>query len=369
MGAVLRIGAFGRPGRPADDCADELSVFTSEFSATPAVRGHRLLKTENVHLKTSLQAISPSPCSSLRRSTLFLGKCRTRKSIWSARMRRPWRQSFGQSFGVLFCAFLELTQETRPDPRSSQVSSKSSLTPNLLGGKPDRRNLRAGSSGAAIICRSCAERAVRETFKAAGEAPGIGPYPAASELSGRSRRSPPRSSGSARGAPASAGRREAFGTTVASGGGGCSRSSPGCACPATRTRGAVPDRPGTLTKVPSTPNSVRFRPVGANRAAPLAPFLPAWASPARAPPGRARMERGLKSVSCVSVMQAGARCRPACARHAGRRRPPFRPQAGEILAGQVIQAPIDHRRVFDAARFGLTTNRYGHTIFICRHQP
>jgi len=47
-------------------------------------------------------------------------------------------------------------------------------------------------------------------------------------------------------------------------------------------------------------------------------------------------------------MQAGARCR---------RRPAFRPQAGEILAGQVIQDPLDDlsaccaqagRRVFDA---------------------
>jgi len=37
-------------------------------------------------------------------------------------------------------------------------------------------------------------------------------------------------------------------------------------------------------------------------------------------------------------MHAGARC--------WRRRPAFRPQAGEILAGQVIQDSLDHCMVF-----------------------
>jgi len=106
--------------------------------------------------------------------------------------------------------------------------------------------------------------------------------------------------------------------------------------------GATPGAPRTLTQAPSTPNSVRFRPVGANRAARVAPFLPAWAYPARAPPGRARIKRGLKLVSCVSVMQAGTLGRPACAMHVDRRRPTFRPQPWEILAGQMIQDSLDH---------------------------
>ena len=59
------------------------------------------------------------------------------------------------------------------------------------------------------------------------------------------------------------------------------------------------------------------------------------------------MERSLKPVSCVSVMQAGTLGRPACAMHADRRRSAFRPQAGKILAGQVIQDSLDHRWVFD----------------------
>ncbi|QKK01917.1 MAG: hypothetical protein HND55_04125 [Pseudomonadota bacterium] len=54
------------------------------------------------------------------------------------------------------------------------------------------------------------------------------------------------------------------------------------------------------------------------------------------------MQRGLKPVSCVSVMQAGTLGRPAGAMHADRRRTTFRPQAGQILAGQVIQYPLDH---------------------------
>ena len=49
----------------------------------------------------------------------------------------------------------------------------------------------------------------------------------------------------------------------------------------------MPGWPRTLAKVPSTPNSFPFHPVGASRAAPVAPFLPAWTYPARAPPGRA----------------------------------------------------------------------------------
>ncbi len=109
----------------------------------------------------------------------------------------------------------------------------------------------------------------------------------------------------------------------------------------------MPGHPLTLTKVPSTPNSVRSRPVGANRAAPVTPFLPAWAYPARAPSGRARMERSLKPVSCASVMQTGTHGRPACAMHVDRRPPTFRPQARKILAGSVIQDSLDHRRVFD----------------------
>ncbi len=56
------------------------------------------------------------------------------------------------------------------------------------------------------------------------------------------------------------------------------------------------------------------------------------------------MERGLKPVSCVLVMQAGTLGRPACAR----RCPAVRPQSRKIVFGQMIQDPLDDRRVFDA---------------------
>jgi len=42
------------------------------------------------------------------------------------------------------------------------------------------------------------------------------------------------------------------------------------------------------------------------------------------------------------MTQAGTLGRPAGAMHADRRRTTFRPQAGQILAGQVIQNPLDH---------------------------
>ena len=55
-----------------------------------------------------------------------------------------------------------------------------------------------------------------------------------------------------------------------------------------------------------------------------------WAAP--------RAERDLKSIFFGSVKQAD---RPG-------RRPAFRPQAGEILAGQVLQDSLDDRQVFSA---------------------
>jgi len=51
------------------------------------------------------------------------------------------------------------------------------------------------------------------------------------------------------------------------------------------------------------------------------------------------MERSLKLIPCDSVKQAD---------RSGRRRATFRPQTRKILAGQMIQYPLNHRRVFDA---------------------
>ena len=67
-------------------------------------------------------------------------------------------------------------------------------------------------------------------------------------------------------------------------------------------------------------------------------FARPGAGAGRATPDRARAQRDLKSVFYSSVRQADTR---------DRRRAAFCPQAGKILAGQVIQYPLDHRRVFD----------------------
>jgi len=50
------------------------------------------------------------------------------------------------------------------------------------------------------------------------------------------------------------------------------------------------------------------------------------------------MENGLKLVFCDSVHQAD---RP------GRQHPTFWPQDGQVIAGQMTQNPLDHRRGFD----------------------
>ena len=63
------------------------------------------------------------------------------------------------------------------------------------------------------------------------------------------------------------------------------------------------------------------------------------AGAARATPDHARAKRDLKSVFYSSVRQADTR---------GRWRAAFCPQAREILAGQMIQYPLDHRRIFSA---------------------
>ena len=87
--------------------------------------------------------------------------------------------------------------------------------------------------------------------------------------------------------------------------------------------------------VHSGPDFAQFCPVAAIRTAKASDFAGFWPVWARAVLDRARERRGLRSVFCGSVKQPGS---------LGRRCPAFRPQSGQILAGQVIQNPLDRTR-------------------------
>lgn len=97
-------------------------------------------------------------------------------------------------------------------------------------------------------------------------------------------------------------------------------------------------------------------PWGGQSKSPPAPFLPALACPGTSGAGPRSGEARPKVSFCSSPKQAD---RP------GRGRPTVSPQAGHVLAGQMIQYPLNHRRIFDggddlhataAARAGFNIN-------------